>query len=312
MRTNRLNRPKEIGFDRIKHFIDTINRQVEFYITGGEPFVRKDCCSIIEYIKSKGFSCGVNTNGLLLDRPAADRLIAAGLDYIVFSLHGPQKIHDQAMGKSQAFKLLIRNLKYFVRRKEKTEVIASCTINPLNIPYLDKVYSIAEGLGADRMLYEHLQFLNEKEMRTHRKAWKKYFRTPGSIITPKRFFREPVDTELLWQKLDEIKNNAAGRGARPEVRPLLSKEGLNDWYNSDGPSGGRCGAIFKKIVISPSGDVRICQLYNKVVSNIARQSFREIISLPAYRAFNDALVKNGGLFPGCLRCCHRFKITPLF
>lgn len=306
--TKRLNKKlDEVSFEEIQDFIDTIDDKVEFYITGGEPFIRDDCIKIIKYIKDKSFNCGVNTNGILFTREKIERLVATDLDYIIFSLHGPYKIQDAISGVKGSYRRIVHNIEYFLNKRHNTEVIITCTINPLNISYLDKVYLLGKNLGVDRVIFEHLQFIRKYELRKHIICWKKIFSKKNNIITPYFDTPEPIDTNLLHRKIESIKS-INNKRTHFEIRPLLSLQGLDKWYNKNIIPLGYCDSIWKTMVIAPNGDIRICQLYSHKLGNIMKDNYRKIWLNKKFNIFRKETLRRGKLLPGCVRCCQRFRI----
>lgn len=305
---NKLNsKIDEISSREIKDFIGTITDKPEFYITGGEPFIRKDAVNIIEHIKHRGFACGVNTNGTLLDRDKISRLSSANLDYIIFSLHGPQKIHDAICGIPGTYDKALKNIKYMLKKRINTEVIISCTINAFNCFCLEKIYRLGKSLGVDRVIFEHLQFLRKNEFFWHKMRWQEIFPGKPDVLTPCFNLPGLVDAASLDKSI-KLLQKIADRRTHLEIRPLLPLEGLERWYNYDIVPIGPCGSIDRTMVVGPNGDARVCQFYNLKAGNIKKESCREIHLSKKCILFRETLSKMGKLFPGCVRCCQRFKI----
>src|SRR4051794_14382717 len=54
----------------------------------GEPLLQPHLLDMVSYAKGRGIEVGFNTNGMLLTRARADRLVALGLDWLHVSLDG--------------------------------------------------------------------------------------------------------------------------------------------------------------------------------------------------------------------------------
>jgi uncharacterized protein len=102
---------------------DRISAGMDVYLTfyGGEPLLSKDLIqsislSLLEAAKLHNveYSFGLITNGTLLDRQTAQRLIPLGLKGAKFTLDGPREIHDRqrpyASG-SGSFDTIIENIR---------------------------------------------------------------------------------------------------------------------------------------------------------------------------------------------------------
>jgi radical SAM protein with 4Fe4S-binding SPASM domain len=65
--------------------------------TGGEPLLREDLEELIAYTRTKGIKSNVTTNGVLLDLPRAEGLVAAGNRAIQISLDGSTPERNRRM-----------------------------------------------------------------------------------------------------------------------------------------------------------------------------------------------------------------------
>jgi radical SAM protein with 4Fe4S-binding SPASM domain len=292
--------------------VDSIEPKTEFYITGGEPFVRRDCEGIVEYIKKKGHPCGINTNGALLTKSRIKRLAASGLDYILISLHGIGKTHDDICGRPGTFATVKRNIRFLSSQKKRPQIIVTATITPKNVFELEKIYRLGKDLGVDRVKFEHLQYLNPEERRLHCIKWRSLWRKDAELITPGRFFA--INNAQISQILEQISRICDSGYGTPhlEVRPRLSYRGLHDWYCKNQSPVGLCPSIWKTTIIHPDGKVRLCQIYDKKLGNVRKTSLSKIFLSEDAQKFRKELLKTGRLLPGCVRCCHRFKIHRYF
>ena len=304
----KLNSPKgELEFKQAKAFIESVaGLGTDFYITGGEPFARQDCLDILECIKARGGHCGVNTNGTLLDRRKIARLAAIGLDYVIFSLHGTPRIHDELCGKIGVFARVAENIRRLSSiARAGTEIIVSCTLNERNYRHMERLFLICRDLGAHRVLFEHLQFLSPAEKTAHKRRWNSFYPRPCRIITPCRASHQELDARALARQVDSLARRGYD-GVHFDVRPKLSSALLDQWYNGGLKVRGGCQAAQEVMVVAPNGDVRLCQLYDKKIGNVTAAGWRKIWSGEDSTRFRARVA--GSLFPGCARCCQRFKI----
>jgi radical SAM protein with 4Fe4S-binding SPASM domain len=64
------------------------------FLSGGEPMMRSNFWEILELARELDIRVTVSTNCTMMDRDAAKRLRAAGIDWIATSLYGPAEFHD--------------------------------------------------------------------------------------------------------------------------------------------------------------------------------------------------------------------------
>ena len=125
-----------------------------FTITGGEPLLRPDTIAISRYIKSKGITCNLLSNGTLIEEDMAREIVRSGIDKITFSLDGPKDIHEEIRRSNNSFDKLKNavNLlnKEKVRIHSKTPYISlTCTISALNANRLSETIDVAKDLGVN-------------------------------------------------------------------------------------------------------------------------------------------------------------------
>lgn len=113
------------------------------YITGGEPFLRKDLRPIVDQAKTNNFSVGVITNGILQD--AIMPIVNDGLfDQIGISIDGDKTVHDLIRG-SGAYDKTISTLREIV--EVGTTVQAYLTFSSLIVGHLGRAISELIDLG---------------------------------------------------------------------------------------------------------------------------------------------------------------------
>lgn len=278
----------------------------DIYLTGGEPLLRADCLPLVEHAKGKGFSCGINTLGILADKTAVSRLNAAGLDYMIFSLHGPERVHDSICGLPGAFRKAAGNLRRFASLpNRRTELLVSCTICPENHSSLHTLYRVAAAAGADRILFEHLQFFTPREAAQDKHP----FSTARAIALAAE--SQDLDTGVVARELARCADSARNGGPTLCVRPALSGAKLSGWYRRPAKAAPACPPYSDTLVFSPDGKARFCQNYAIFAGDGARSSV-DAIANGRLRGKTLSGLKNMRAAPAaCLRCCqrHKFSVT---
>ncbi len=175
---------EELSFDDIKDFVEReYKNKPHIFLSGGEPFVREDIFEIISIIKRKGLTCGICTNGILLDEVKIKELIKLKVEYMIFSLLGPKEVHDATTGASGAFDKLCDNIRLLSLSNDGMKIILSCAVTKSNLNYLLRTTEIAEKLNVDVLRFEHLNFLTNLEIEEHRRLFKKDFPEDGMFLS---------------------------------------------------------------------------------------------------------------------------------
>lgn len=131
--------------------LDLVRRMGEvkvplLFLTGGEPFLRKDLFAILAEAKKQGIRTVISTNGTLIDDAAADKLVEYGVDYVAISLYGPEKFHDQYVMVPGTFKRVVTAIERLQKRGIKIGI--KTTVNAATFPHFFDLIQVAKDLGA--------------------------------------------------------------------------------------------------------------------------------------------------------------------
>ena len=106
---------QELSTQEIFNIVDQVTKDntPAFYLSGGEPFLRKDTVDVIEYMNNKGSSITLNNNGTLLTEEKLQRLAKLKKLSINFSIDGPEDVHDKIRGQGN-FKRTTDNIRRLI------------------------------------------------------------------------------------------------------------------------------------------------------------------------------------------------------
>ena len=280
-----------------------------FFLTGGEPFLRRDIVQIVAAIKKRGLKVGINTNGILVTEEIGKKVRDAGLDYIIFSLHGPREIHDCLEHRKGAFDKVIANLSSFARDKGKTRVIVNCVVAEQNAQYLSEVPKLLADIPVDGLTFQHETFLTANEVIKHQQVWEVLFPNRELPMVYQSSGYNHRDLDLLADQLEQIESRSdQGQNAFPVFfKPDLRKAALSTWYASDMEVKGRCLYIWTDIRVEPDGTVNGCQVMPAPMGNVRTESLKQILNSEAFTEFRVKNAEAGGVFPACARCCKLYR-----
>jgi mycofactocin biosynthetic radical S-adenosylmethionine protein MftC len=141
--------PRELTTAECKAVIDELQRMQVFYVNigGGEPTVRSDFWELVDYATDHQVGVKFSTNGVRLDREAADRLAASSYVDVQISLDGATAEVNDAVRGAGSFAMATRALGHLRDagfRDAKISVV--CTRH--NVGQLDELKALAESYGA--------------------------------------------------------------------------------------------------------------------------------------------------------------------
>ncbi len=300
----------EVPIDVYKRVVDeVVPRRAHIYITGGEPFLYDGLVPLVGYMKSRGLSVQVVTNGVGLERNA-EEIVRAGWDMVCVSLDGPRDIHDRCRGLRGAFDTMERGVRRVQEVKKRVGrrrpvLYTLTTISETNQGVLLETLREAQSLDPDVMAVYYSWFTSEEVGRRHTEimkralgvepfAWRSYAREMSVL-----------DPELIARQVETIKKARLD----PPVMfiPQIETWEIHDYYRHPENFLGwkRCLAPWFQVDIMPNGDVVNCRDFPDIVmGNIRERPLLEIYNGERFRAFRRALRSApDGVFPICSRCC---------
>jgi len=147
-----LSSPDDLSTQAAKHIIDQIAEVSHpiLVLSGGEPLFRSDIFELARYGTDKGLRVALATNGTLVTKPVARKIVDAGVKRVAISLDGSDAFtHDTFRGIPGAFDAAItgfRNLKEL-----GMSVQINTTVARHNAHQLPQVLELARAIGADAL-----------------------------------------------------------------------------------------------------------------------------------------------------------------
>jgi heme b synthase len=116
-------------------------------MTGGEPLLRPDIFHLAAYGTGLGLRMVMAVNGTLLTPEIAGRLVEAGIQRLSISIDGPDAAsHDAFRGQPGAFAGALAGME--AARGVGLPFQINTTITRTNLPWIERIYQLAQDLGA--------------------------------------------------------------------------------------------------------------------------------------------------------------------
>ena len=144
--------PTDLPTEKAKNIIDQIAAFANpiLVLSGGEPLYRRDIFELASYATSKGIRVALATNGTLVDKNIAKKIVDAGVKRVSISLDGADaKTHDSFRGIPGAFENALQGLKNL--RELGMGVQINMTVARHNAHQLPDVLELARSIGADAL-----------------------------------------------------------------------------------------------------------------------------------------------------------------
>jgi MoaA/NifB/PqqE/SkfB family radical SAM enzyme len=149
-------RPRQLTTARLKEILSELRalgcRKVHF--TGGEPTLRPDLEELVGHAGAAGLRVTLTTNGTLITRERARRLIESGLRGVNVSIDSPvSAVHDEIRGVPGAFAESLEGLKNLRKeaRRGKLSLALNTVVTRLNWHTLAELPKLALKVGASAL-----------------------------------------------------------------------------------------------------------------------------------------------------------------
>ena len=122
--SDNINYPDELTTEEGKKLIDDLAQfgSPVILFSGGEPFLHKDLIPLLGHADTKGFSVHITTSGYTIPRKMINDLPDNA--FLVFSLDGIGKVHDEYRGMPGAYERLIESLEYTRTKLKFNEIVS--------------------------------------------------------------------------------------------------------------------------------------------------------------------------------------------
>ncbi|WP_058301510.1 radical SAM/SPASM domain-containing protein [Gorillibacterium timonense] len=189
----------ELSHEEALAFIDDL---AAFHVpvllfSGGEPLLREDLFTLIEYAAARGIRPVVSSNGTLITEETAHRLQRAGTGYVGISLDGSEVGNDRFRGAPGAYRGALAGIRHCLSAGQKVGL--RFTLSRHTYEDLDSILRLIEEERIPRACFYHLvytgrgQHLREEDI-TRQEARDAVLRLIKAVLD---FQRRGVGTEIL-------------------------------------------------------------------------------------------------------------------
>lgn len=142
--------------DEFKKIIDNVKRYTHhiWLFLAGEPFLNPHFPEMIKYATKNNLHATTSSNGNVIDKTLAEKIVVSGLDKLILSLDGTDQETYQAMRKGGNFQKVISGIKYInaekvKQRKLKPEIEVQFIFSKINQHQRQEFEKLARSLGVN-------------------------------------------------------------------------------------------------------------------------------------------------------------------
>lgn len=289
-----------------KRLVDEVSSyDVAFILVrGGEPFLFPGIIELLEYIRSKGISLSIDTNGTILEKYAAD-LVRIGNMHITFSVDGPEEIHDGVRGVEGSFKKTKENIALLNElekdRQHKISKSVCFTISPYSYKGLGEMPDVARSMSVASINIVPYYYFSAEVGKKYEEELKKNF--DCTAFSWKGFHHEDsgIDFDIFREVYKRYLANLGEIYNFPYMS--LTEDEYHTWYADPFTPVGSlsCMNVEKLIDIQPDGEANFCVDFpDYSIGNVRDASIKDLWDGPRAAKFRNYRRENPLAI--CYRC----------
>jgi radical SAM protein with 4Fe4S-binding SPASM domain len=270
--------------------------------TGGEAFLRRDMLDITKLAREAGLEVSFTSNGGMLTREIAQKVVELGVDGITISLDGPKEVHEE-IRKAKVFDRVMEAVDWIEEEKRKQGkagpiITFLCTVSALNQHHLVGIVEIARKKNLT-LAIDPIIFTSDEIWESSKEAVQEEFVKQESFVMPDEIGK--VDTDALEKELQKVFDQAKKLN-QPVYISLAGKNNRKKFFEDPKYSTvHKCFAPWYSCRIDPYGNVYPCSL-SICMGNVREQPMPEIVNGEKFMDFRKKLKANK-LMPFCSKCC---------
>ncbi|MCK4667805.1 radical SAM protein [Candidatus Dependentiae bacterium] len=255
----------------------------------GEPFLNMHLLKYLKELKRHQIFVGFITNGILLKKETATKLIELGVDQITFSIDSLEKELYEKIRVNAKFEILMENIKYLFSEKErlnglKTNITIAAVLMRSNYKEMRKFIKFASDWGINQVLFNPL------------------IRYPDDRYL--RFYDDNCLTEENLQNLKTEIPDLIDYSRKLRVDFVLAFfPGIRDLPERKKFKGDIiCSEPWTTMFITWDGHVRTCCLNETSLGFLKEDSIENIWFSKKYQDLRDEITSGKIVNPFCVNC----------
>jgi GeoRSP system radical SAM/SPASM protein len=218
----------------------------------GEPMLREDLFPLTEYALAKGLKVTMNSNGSLIDAPAAERIREAGFHSVGISIDSADPAaHDAFRRMPGSFEKAVRAARLL--REQGVPLTVSSVICKVNVSDFPALVTLAKDLGAHTIDLHNFKCsgmggLNQENLDLSPEEWRDFYGRAVPIRRAEKGIEIAFDDPIL-SLLDE-----------EDGKKLVA--------------GSVCGKL--SLYVRPDGEITPCGFIPVPIGHILRDDFQKV------------------------------------
>jgi radical SAM protein with 4Fe4S-binding SPASM domain len=292
----------ELSLEEIRHVIDQLPPWCVLSLTGGEPFIRDDFGSMLEYGLDRR-KCTILTNASLVTDDHIELITRKKLLLFSVSIDGVGDTHDRVRKIPGLLSKVVETISKIQEHKKRLKsafpiIDMKTVILKENIDQLYDILELGNRLSVDYVTYSVARSTENLYGPPYREDIRDICQAPSKYP-----HLEADELARLTRQVSRIGDFSGRTKVRFYPANMLDGRLLGRFYRQElsPPDFRTCLLPWSRMSISPHGDAYPCLSY--LVGNVRRESLSRIWNGDRFREFRKNLDRKS-LSHFCLSCCN--------
>jgi len=283
----------EMTFEQFKMLID----QMPYIISVtpealGEPFLHKEIFDMIKYAKSKGIDVYLHSNGTIINKDMAEKIIDSGLDALYFSFDAPTKKTYEDIRIGANFETVVQNITNLVKLRNEKKSPLYISLKPVlmqkTLKVLPLFVDLMKKMGVTEASFNDVSYFYEVKSLSGKKGPTKGA-TP--LAVPEQSLRMSKTKKQITEIFDVVQKGAEKSGLKISLPNLDQPKSYT-----------QCRYPWTTLTVTPLGLVRpCCGVHTFHLGNVFEENIINIWNKPEFVAWRNAM-KSSNPPEICLHC----------
>jgi MoaA/NifB/PqqE/SkfB family radical SAM enzyme len=295
-------REAELSFNEAAAMFDRVRSIERVNLIGGEVFIRRDFCDLLDYFDGRGVMTSVTTNSVLIND--ADLTCLASLDHllgITVSLDALSPVYNAIRGTRTTSDRVLDVIRSLL---SITAVGVNAVLLPENVRQFEHLIETLTDIGVCHLKAQLLIAHSPAVVEATERMMNTWFDNPIRCMYPRALYRPPL--RELQLRIQRIRAHCQQNDLALRVFPEELTNHLGDyaeeklWHRHYLT----CESFERipRVKVLPNGDVIGCEGLGYVYGNLRDHTPEEIWASERRRVF-EARLEQAGDLPICGRCC---------
>jgi MoaA/NifB/PqqE/SkfB family radical SAM enzyme len=295
-----------LTLDEWKIIIDKLPPWTIIDITGAEPFLSKNFKEILTLLLDKKLKISITTNGYFLDKDIIDLMVKRKLYYLMISVDGMEKYHNEIRGHEKSFQQIQKFITTVETAKTKygSRLPHICVKSTITNNNMDEIVKLNDFIFEKYNIHSHsLNLMFQNQARGGIVLEKNL--TSDKFSQGNTFQYDDTAKEVIKTKLTSLINRAKSLDRPLNIKPTVKADEVSSYIDNPASFGVKgCNRYNSIQTIYFDGSITPCDIGFKLGDiRDLNYNLSKTWSLKLFKKFKKYFFQESPYVSACDACC---------